>query len=273
MSATTDLFRSNGHLNAQDFTLADARVVVTGGAQGIGQGVAVGLVSMGARVALLDLDAGRCEQTRALIENMGERVEIVAADVSSRQEVGLAVERAAKELGGLTGLVNCAAVICENGPAQDASETDLDRLWAVNVKGTLFAAQAAYPYLRERGGAIVNLASQAGLVALPSQVVYTATKGAVIAMTRSLAIDWARDGIRVNAVAPTFVWTPMAAPMLENPSLLSAVQRRIPLGRVGQPRDIAGAIAFLLTPAAGLITGQTLPVDGGWLAGEPGLDL
>jgi NAD(P)-dependent dehydrogenase (short-subunit alcohol dehydrogenase family) len=150
----------------------------------------------------------------------------------------------------------------------------MDLLWDVNVKGTLFCAQAASRDMHARGsGAIVNLASQAALLSLPNQVVYTATKGAICALTRSLAIDWAPHGVRVNAIAPTFVWTPMAAPMLAIEQVHAAVIKRIPLGRVGRPQDIAGAALFLCSDAASLITGHTLPVDGGWTAGEPGLDL
>jgi NAD(P)-dependent dehydrogenase (short-subunit alcohol dehydrogenase family) len=261
-------------MSAADLRLDGVRVLVTGAAQGIGRGIAIGLAAAGADVAVLDLDEARTEETRAAVALLGRTAVSVGADVSDRAAVGAAVDRAAEALGGLTALVNCAAVICENVPAQDAREADLDRLFAVNVKGSLFAAQAAYPHLKAAGaGAIVNLASQAGLVALPHQVVYTATKGAIVAMTRSLAIDWAPDDIIVNAIAPTFVWTPMAAPMLEDPAVHGASVRRIPLGRIGQPRDMAGAAAFLVSPAARFVTGHTLPVDGGWTAGEPGLDL
>ena len=150
----------------------------------------------------------------------------------------------------------------------------MDRLWRVNVKGTFFTAQAAALQMIERGGGrIVNLASQAAILSLPNQSVYTASKGAVAALTRSLAIDWAPHRINVNAIAPTFVWTPMAAPMLAIEQVHEASVKRIPLGRVGQPQDIAGAALFLCSDAASLITGHLLPVDGGWTAGEPGLDL
>ncbi len=260
-------------LGRQDALLEGRRVLVTGAAQGIGQGVAVGLAALGAQVAILDLDESRLDETVSMIGDLDGSAVTVSADVSRRDEVDRAVAAAGAGMGGLDGVVNCAAVICQNGPAEEASEADLDRLWAINVKGSLFVSQAAHRLMHENGGAIVNLASQAALTALPHQVVYTATKGAVAAMTRSLAIDWAPVGIRVNAVAPTFVWTPMASPMLADPAVLRASERRIPLGRVGQPRDIAGAVAFLLSDAAAMVTGQILPVDGGWLAGEPGLDI
>lgn len=183
-------------------------------------------------------------------------------------------EGIADQLGPVDALVNAAGVISENVPAHEAREEDLDRLWRVNVKGGLWTAQAAFAQMREcRRGTIVNLASQAAILSLPNQVVYTATKGAVVAMTRSLAIDWAPFGVRVNALAPTFVWTPMAEPMLKIQQAHDASVRRIPLGRIGQPQDIAGAAIYLCSDASSLITGQVLAVDGGWMAGEPGLEL
>ena len=257
-----------------DFNLDGRVAVVTGAAQGIGQGVAAALAHAGADVAIVDLDEARLTETGGLIRAAGRRALAVACDVGDKSAVEDGFSMVARELGPCDALVSCAGVICENVPAQEAKEADMDRLWRVNVKGTLFAAQAAAAQMIERrGGAIVNLASQAAILSLPNQSVYTATKGAIAALTRSLAIDWAPHGINVNAIAPTFVWTPMAAPMLEIQQVREASERRIPLGRLGQPRDIAGAALFLVSDAASLITGHLLPVDGGWTAGEPGLDL
>lgn len=259
---------------AIDFGLADRVAVVTGSAQGIGQAVAAAMAHAGADVALLDLEEERLAETSGLVEAAGRRAFPVAVDVGDRKAVGASFDRIAGELGHIDALVNCAAVICENVPAQEAPEEDMDRLWQVNVKGTFFCAQAASPHMIEQGrGRIVNLASQAATLSLPNQSVYTATKGAIAALTRSLAIDWAAHGITVNAIAPTFVWTPMAAPMLEVEEVHAAAVRRIPLGRVGQPQDMAGAAVFLASDAASLITGHMLPVDGGWTAGEPELPI
>jgi NAD(P)-dependent dehydrogenase (short-subunit alcohol dehydrogenase family) len=222
----------------------------------------------------VDLDEGAAAETVGLVEAEGRRALAVGVDVGDRDAVFAAFDRIVAELGRVDGLVNCAAVISDNVPVEEATEADLDRLWRVNVKGGLFCAQAAFRDMQPRGsGSIVNLASQAALLSLPNQVVYTATKGAVAAMTRSQAIDWATHGIRVNAIAPTFVWTPMAEPMLKIQQVHDASVRRIPLGRIGHPRDIAGAAVYLCTDASSLITGHVLPVDGGWTAGEPGLDL
>jgi NAD(P)-dependent dehydrogenase (short-subunit alcohol dehydrogenase family) len=255
-----------------NFRLDDRVAVVTGAAQGIGQAVAAGLAHAGADVALIDLEAERLAETAALVEAAGCRSVSLGCDVGDRSAVGRAFDEVAERLGPVDALVNCAGIICENVPAEEAKEEDMDRLWRVNVKGTFFAAQAAATQMIERrSGRIVNLASQAAILSLPKQSVYTSSKGAVVALTRSLAIDWAPHGINVNAIAPTFVWTPMAAPMLEIKEVLEASTQRIPLGRVGQPQDIAGAAVFLCSDAASLITGHLLPVDGGWTAGEPDL--
>lgn len=257
---------------AVSFSLDGRVAAVTGAARGIGQAVAVALAAAGARVALLDQNTDGLKRTADLIAQRFKRPLSITVDIGDRDAVVDGFARIVSALGPVAALVNCAAVICENAPAELAREEDLDLLWRVNVKGCIWTAQAAYASMRERGaGAIVNLASQAALLSLPNQLVYTASKGAVAAMTRSLAIDWAPHGIRVNAIAPTFIWTPMAAPMLGVPEVREASERRIPLGRIGHPRDVAGAAVFLCSDAAALITGQVIPVDGGWSAGEPGL--
>ena len=236
----------------------DGVAVVTGAAQGIGQAAAVALAQQGADVACVDRDADRCAETVTLVEGLGRKALAIGCDVSSRAEVDAAAERIVAEIRGLLG----------------AQWTDLDTLWSVNVKGSFNWAIAASRSMIPAGhGSIVLISSQAGLVSLPSQAGYSMSKGAVATMARSLAIDWAKHGLTVNALCPTFIWTPMAAPMLEIPEVHAAAIRRIPLGRVGQPRDIGGVVAFLCSPAASLITGVVLPVDGGWTAGEPELPL
>lgn len=260
---------------AISFDLTDTVAVVTGAAQGIGQAAAVALAGQGADVACVDLDVERQAETVALVEARGRRALALGCDVADRAAVEAAADRAASELGPIASLVCCAGVITPNVPAEQVAEADLDRLWAINVKGSFHwsVAVAQRSMIPAGSGAIVLIASQAALVSLPSQSAYTASKGAVTALTRSLAIDWAGHGIRVNAICPTFIWTPMAAPMLEIDAVHRAAVRRIPLGRVGQPADIGGVVAFLCSPAAGLVTGHVMPVDGGWTAGEPELPL
>jgi len=264
-------------MNQQDLAVSfqtDGVAVVTGAAQGIGQAAAVALAQQGADVACVDRDADRCAETVALIEALGRKALALGCDVSSRAEVDAAADRIVAELGPIAFLATCAGVLTENVTAEEVKDEDLDTLWSVNVKGSFNWAIAASRSMIPAGrGSIVLISSQAGLVSLPSQAGYSMSKGAVATMARSLAIDWAKHGLTVNALCPTFIWTPMAAPMLEIPEVHAAAIRRIPLGRVGQPRDIGGVVAFLCSPAASLITGVVLPVDGGWTAGEPELPL
>ena len=244
--------------------------VVTGAGRGIGRAVAEAAVAAGATVVGVDLPGSDIDDLARDLH-----VNTRAVDVGDRAATAAAFASIASELGPVGALINCAGVICENQSAEDVTEEDLDKLWRVNFKGSFFCAQAAATngMIESRHGHIVNFASQAALVALPHQGAYTASKGAVMAATRSLAIDWAQYGITVNAIAPTFIWTPMSAPMLEVDEVRAASERRIPLGRLGQPRDVAGVAVFLASDVAGFITGQTIPVDGGWTAGEPGLAL
>jgi NAD(P)-dependent dehydrogenase (short-subunit alcohol dehydrogenase family) len=229
--------------------LDGAVVVVTGGASGIGEACCRLLLRAGATVHVADLAADP------------------PLDVTDRS----ALDALAGRLDGLDVLINAAGVLTENRPVDELSVEDFRKNFEINVLGTLQACQAFGPLLRERGGAVVNVASQAALVSLPSQAAYTASKGAVAALTRSLAIDWAEQGVRVNAVAPGFTVTPMTASFFENETFVRAATRRIPLGRLLEPDEIAGAIVFLASPLASAITGVVLPVDGGWTAGEPAL--
>lgn len=247
--------------------------IVTGAAQGIGREVAATLARAGAAVALIDRNGAGAEEA-AQNFGAGDRAFGLGVDISQEEAVALGWRGVAERFGGIDILVNAAGVISPNVPANEAEMVDFDRVIAVNLKGTLIAAKQAHPFMKERGGgSIVNLSSQAALLSLPNQAIYTASKGGVTALTRSLAIDWARDGIRVNAIAPTFIRTPMAEPMLADPAVLRASERRIPLGRVGMPADVANVTLFLASDMSSLMTGQTLAVDGGWSIGEPGLDL
>ena len=234
---------------AELFRLDGAVAVVTGGASGIGEACCQLLVRAGASVHVVD------------------RAADPPHDVTDRP----ALDALADELDSVDVLINAAGVLTENKPIDELSVDDFRRNFEVNVLGTFQACQAFGPLLHKRGGAVVNVASQAALVSLPSQGAYTASKGAVAALTRSLAIDWAEHGVRVNAVAPGFTVTPMTAAFFENETFVRAATQRIPLGRLLEPSEIAGAIVFLASPLASAITGVVLPVDGGWTAGEPAL--
>jgi meso-butanediol dehydrogenase/(S,S)-butanediol dehydrogenase/diacetyl reductase len=229
--------------------LDGAVAVVTGGASGIGEACCELLLRAEANVHVVDLAADP------------------PLDVSDRA----ALDALAGRLDRLDVLINAAGVLTENKPVDELSVEDFRRNFEINVLGTFQACQAFGPLLRKCRGAVVNVASQAALVSLPSQAAYTASKGAVAALTRSLAIDWAEHGVRVNAVAPGFTVTPMTEAFFENETFTRAATGRIPLGRLLQADEIAAAIVFLASPLASAITGVVLPVDGGWTAGEPAL--
>ena len=226
-----------------------AVAVVTGGSSGIGAACARLLERNGASVVVLD-QAGS-----------------PAVDITDRE----AVNAVAESLDRADVLINAAGVLTDNKPVDELTTDDFRRNFEVNVLGTVNACQAFADHLQASGGAVVNVASQAALVSLPQQAAYTASKGAVAALTRSLAIDWAARGVRVNAVAPGFTVTPMTEAFFQNETFTAAAVARIPLGRLLQPEEIAGAIVFLASPLASAITGVVLPVDGGWTAGEPAL--
>jgi NAD(P)-dependent dehydrogenase (short-subunit alcohol dehydrogenase family) len=241
--------------------------LVTGAARGLGRAVALALAHAGADVALglrdRSADAGLADEISA----MGRQVLPLQMEVSDLAEVGAAVDAVVERFGRLDILVNNAGVAPEN-PAEDVVEADFDRTLAVNLKGTFFASQAAGRVMIAQGsGRIVNMGSQAGSVALPGESVYCMTKAAIAHLTACLAVEWGSHGVTVNCVAPTFIRTDGTAEALADPAFEADVVERIAaLHRIGEPMDVAGAVLFLCSPAASLVTGTTLLVDGGWTA-------
>jgi 2-hydroxycyclohexanecarboxyl-CoA dehydrogenase len=239
--------------------LAGRVALVTGATGGIGAAICRGLAAAGAHVAVSDLAVEGC---RELAEEIGGVP--VALDVTSPDSAGEAVAEAGSRLGRISILVNNAG-IDHFGRFSDGDEALWERLWAVNLRGVLTVTRATLTDLRDGGGAIVNVASEAGRVGGHSQAVYSATKGGVIAFGKALAREEARHGITVNAVAPGPVETPMmqAAEAKMGEERTRAALRAIPAGRAGTPGDVAAAVVFLASPGAAYITGATVPVSGG----------
>jgi NAD(P)-dependent dehydrogenase (short-subunit alcohol dehydrogenase family) len=252
---------------APSFDVAGRIALVTGAARGIGRAVAIALAQSGADVALGFRDLRAAGDVADAVQALGRRALPLQMDVAQPAEISAAVAKAVDHFGRIDLLVNNAGIGPPNA-AESVTETDFDATVAVNLKGTFFASQAVGRAMiaAGRGGRIVNLSSQAGFVALPTESVYCMTKAAIAHLTKCLAVEWAAHGINVNAVAPTFIRTPGTAKWLEDDSFRRDLLARIPLGRVGDPADVAASVVFLCSPAAAMITGTTLLIDGGWTA-------
>ena len=252
-------------MTAPGADLTGSVAVVTGAARGIGRAIALDLARAGADVGLglrdPEQDGGLAEEITAL----GRRALPLAMDVTDLAASRAALDRVAAELGGVDVLVNNAGGSIR-ADALDVTEEDFEAVWALNVRSTFFLSQHAARLMRDRGGgAVVNVASQAGLVALPGEPSYCVAKAAVVHLTRCLAVEWGPLGIRVNAVAPTFIETDGTAPVLADEGFRAATVERIAaLHRIGTPGEVSPAVVFLASPAASMITGHTLVVDGGW---------
>jgi len=249
------------------FDLIGQVALVTGAARGLGRAISLALAHAGSDVALGLRDVNTASDLVREIQTLGRQALPLQMDVTRLDQISRAVQHTASHFGRLDLLVNNAGVAPEN-LAENYTEADFDLTLAVNLKGTFFASQAAGRIMiRHKSGRIVNLSSQAGLVALPGESVYCMTKAAISHLTKCLAIEWGKHNVTVNAVAPTFISTPGTDAALADPVFRADVLERIAgLHRIGVPMDVAGAVVFLASPAASLITGHTLLIDGGWTA-------
>jgi NAD(P)-dependent dehydrogenase (short-subunit alcohol dehydrogenase family) len=243
-------------------------VVVTGAAKGIGAGVAEAFAKAGWSVVAVDRDEAPLQQTASRIAGKVEVLTLVG-DVASRATNDAAVKLAIDRFGGLDAGVGNAGVVLAKLIDESSSE-EFDRIFSVNVKALMYLAQAAHKALAKSKGSLTVIASKTGLVAQRNSPLYCATKGAAVQLARALALDWAPEGIRVNAVCPGIVDTPMLQEFYDAMPDPAAFRRKDevaqPLGRLATPAEIASVVLFLATPAAGFITGVALPVDGGFTA-------
>jgi NAD(P)-dependent dehydrogenase (short-subunit alcohol dehydrogenase family) len=249
------------------FDLTGQVALVTGAARGLGNAISRALAHAGADVALGLRDVNAQGELAAQIEGMGRRALPLQMDMRNLDQIFRAVDDTVRHFGRIDILVNNAGLAPDN-LAENVREEDFDLTLAVNLKGAFFASQAAgRVMIRQKSGRIINLSSQAGFVALPTESVYCMTKAAIVHLTKCLAIEWGKYNITVNAVAPTFIRTPGTESCLADPVFRADVVERIAaLHRIGEPMDVAGVVIFLASSAASLVTGETILIDGGWTA-------
>jgi gluconate 5-dehydrogenase len=247
------------------FDLTGKIALVTGAARGLGRAIAEGLSRHGASVAVIDRDLSGADEVARSILDAGGRASAFACDVGEEEEVRAVIAAAESDLGPIDILVNNAG-ITRRIALFDWTAADWDEVIRVNQVGTfLVAREVGRRMVDRRRGSIVNMSALGGgIVGLGrGNAIYCATKGAVAAMTRDLAAEWARHGVRVNCVAPGWFRTEMNAPLLANEHLLGRILDRVPLGRLGEPEDVVGPVLFLASDASAMITGHILPIDGG----------
>lgn len=261
------------------FDFSGRVAMVTGAARGLGRAIALGFARVGAVVSLTDRDVDGVEEVARAIRQAGGLATAYACDVADADQVRLTVEATESSLGPIDALVNNAGITRRIALFDWRSE-DWDEVIRVNQIGTFLVAREVGRHMVGRGkGSIINMSALGGgLVGLGrGNAIYCATKGAVAAMTRDLAAEWAPFGIRVNCVAPGWFRTEMNAPLLKNEALTARILDRVPLGRLGEPEDVVGPVLFLASDASAMITGHTLPIDGGVstivrLSSEPVVD-
>lgn len=239
---------------------------VTGASRGLGRALCQGLGAAGARIALTARPSADLDQVAAALRDQGADVLVVPASVSDPGEVARAAAEIEERWGVLDGLVNAAGVSPVFSSAEQVTDEDWRLIIDTNLTGSFLCARAAFSLMRERGGSIVNVTSVHGRVAAPRLSAYCASKGGVEMLTRALALDWTGFGVRVNALAPGYFETELTRALRESEKWRDVLQRRTPMGRFGQPDELLGATAFLMSSASSYVTGTTLTVDGGWTA-------
>lgn len=239
---------------------------ITGAGQGNGRAIALGLAEAGALVVVTDMNEANARQTADMINARGHAARSCSLDVTDAGQCHALAEEVEASVGPVNVLVNNAGILIREGIDSPNARHNLQQVMKVNHEGTFNVCHAWLPALRRTRGAIVNVASIASFSGQPNTLGYSASKGAVKMLTQSLAADLARDGIRVNAIAPGVIETPMTVSTRSDPAKLERFMARIPMNRVGKPEELVGAVLFLASSMSTYVTGVTLPVDGGYLA-------
>jgi 2-deoxy-D-gluconate 3-dehydrogenase len=251
----------------EKFSLKEKSGIVTGGGSGIGKAIAKGLVQAGAEIVIVGRNRERLEKAATEIEKFGGLVIALQADISKMEEIKKVVDRAVKEFGKIDFLFNNAGIV-RRAPSEDFTEKDWDETISTNLKGPFFLAQAVARVMisQKRKGKIINTSSLAAVQGGKRVPAYAASKGGLSQVTKSMANDWAKYNILVNAIGPGWVKTELTEPLQQDIERYTEITSRIPLGRWADPEDLVGAAIFLASDASDYITGQTIFVDGGWLS-------
>lgn len=250
--------------HALDFGLAGKVTLVTGASRGIGRACALACAAAGSDIVLGLRNVAASKELIEEIDGMGRKVLPVQLDISQRDQIETSIAKAIESFGRIDVLVNNVGV-APGDLAERVAEADVDEILQVNIKGTFLTTQmVARQMIAQKAGRIISISSQAGTVTLRGEAIYCMSKAAINHLMRCLAAEWAQHGITVNTVAPTFVWTDGTRPALSDKDFHDRTLAHIPMGRIGETNDVVGAVVFLASPAASLITGLNLLVDGGW---------
>jgi len=248
----------------QAFSMKEKIVVITGASRGIGRGLATYFAEQGAHVVALARNLEQLETLHAEIQRSGGQCSYYALDVRNVPSIQGVFDNVVAELGRIDILINNAGM-GKPIPAIDITEDDWDEMMSLNMKGTFFCAQAAARHmLPKQYGRIVNISSQAAVIAIDGEAIYCSSKGGINQLTKVLALEWSKHGVTVNAVGPTFTYTPGTAERLDNPEFRAGVLANIPRGRIGSIEDIATAVQFLAADSSDMVNGAFLLTDGGW---------
>lgn len=251
-----------------NFRIDEKITLVTGGNRGIGRACAVALANAGGNIVIVDRNLNNLKEISKEIESTGSKVLAIQVDITDLSQIDKMVEQVMKKFGKIDILINNAGV-CFRELALEVSEKTWDNTFDVNLKGLFFCTQkVAKIMISQKKGKIINISSMNSITGLLGHASYNTSKAGISGLTKVLAMEWGKYGININSVAPTFTKTEMASHVFKNKKKFQEIVRNIPLARLAEPMDVAGAVVFLASPASDFITGELLLVDGGWTAGK-----